>query len=127
MCFLMLRGDMAATVTIDKRAAVVNFQYQRGDTVAEPITILESGSPANLTGRVYRAQLRKRINSASSVPFSITIPTPATGEMVLRLDPAETALLSGTYFWDLEQEVGGVVRTLIRGEFVFDPDTTRSD
>jgi hypothetical protein len=118
---------MAATVTIDKRAAVVNFQYQRGDTVAEPITILESGSPANLTGRVYRAQLRKRINSASSVPFSITIPTPATGEMVLRLDPAETALLSGTYFWDLEQEVGGVVRTLIRGEFVFDPDTTRSD
>jgi len=118
---------MAATVTIDKRAAVVNFKYQRGDTVAEPITILEGGSPANLTGRTYRAQLRKRINSAASVVFLITIANPATGEMVLRLDSDETALLSGTYFWDLEQEMGDVVRTLIRGEFVFDPDTTRSD
>ena len=118
---------MAATVTIDKRAAVVNFKYQRGDTVAEPITILEAGSPADLTGRVYRAQLRKRINAAASVVFSITIADPLTGEMVLRLTSDETSLLSGTYFWDLEQEIGDVVRTLIRGEFVFDPDTTRSD
>lgn len=118
---------MAATVTIDKRAAVVNFKYQRGDTVAEPITILEAGSPADLTERVYRAQLRKRVNTASSLVFDITIDDPLTGEMVLRLDHDQTALLSGTYFWDLEQDIGGVVRTLIRGEFVFDPDTTRSD
>lgn len=118
---------MAATVTIDKRAAVVNFKYQRGDTVAEPITILEAGTPADLTGRVYKAQLRKRANTASSLLFDITIADPETGEMVLRLDHDVTAELSGTYSWDLEQEVGGVVRTLIRGEFVFDPDTTRSD
>jgi hypothetical protein len=118
---------MAATVTIDKRAAVVNFKYQRGDTVAEPITILEAGSPANLTGRVYRAQLRKRANAAASVQFVITIATPATGQMVLHLDHDTTSELSGTYFWDLEQDISGVVRTLIRGDFVFDPDTTRSD
>lgn len=118
---------MAATVTIDKRAAVVNFKYQRGDTVAEPITILEAGSPADLTGREYHAQLRKRANIAESVVFEITINDPTTGEMVLHLDHDTTSELSGTYSWDLEQHIGAVVRTLIRGEFVFDPDTTRSD
>lgn len=113
------------TAMIDKRAAIVSYAYQRGDTVAEPVTILEGGVPADITGRTYRAQLR-RYDDPDPIDFTIDITAPTAGQIVLRLDDAQSALLDGTYQWDLEQNAGGVVRTLVGGTWLFDPDVTHS-
>lgn len=111
--------------TIDKRPATVDFAYRRGDTVSEPITLVEAGVVANLTGRTYRAQLRKAVDGAIIESFVVTIANPLLGQMVLSLTPAETELLRGPYCWDLEQTAAGVVRTLVAGTWTFDADVTR--
>lgn len=113
------------TAKIDKRPARVNYSYRRGDTVAEPVTILEAGVPADISTRTYRAQIRKSIGGAPFVAFTVDTTDGPNGELVLRLTDTQTETLSGRYFWDLEQIAGGVVRTLIAGEWFFDPDVTR--
>lgn len=113
------------TAKIDKRPARVNYKYRRGDTVAEQVTIEEGGVAANITGRTYRAQLRKTVGGEVFVAFTVDITNPAGGVLVMRLTDTQTEPLSGRYYWDLEQTAGGVVRTLMAGEWTFDPDVTR--
>ena len=113
------------TAKIDKRPARVNYKYRRGDTVAEPVTIIEAGVPANISARTYRAHIRKTVGGEPFLSFTVDVTDAAGGELVMRLADTQTEALSGRYFWDLEQTAGGVVRTLIAGEWVFEPDVTR--
>lgn len=117
---------MTTTTKIDKRPGKVNFGYRRGDTVAEPVTILEGGVAADITGRVYRAQLRTDADADVFVAFTVDIVDAAAGQIVLRLDHDITKGLSGPYAWDLEQDTSGVIRTLLAGTWTFDPDVTRT-
>lgn len=117
---------MNTAALIDKRAAIINYAYQRGDTVAEPVQILEGGVAADITGRTYRAQLRRYDDDPAPIDFTVDIIAPTVGQLVLRLDDTQSALLDGTYQWDLEQNAGGVIRTLLGGTWLFDPDTTHS-
>jgi hypothetical protein len=49
----------------------------------------------------------------------------ATGQLVLRIDSADTEDLSGEYVWDLEQTIGGNPRTILAGKWAFEADVTR--
>ena len=114
------------TATVDLRPGKLNIKTSRGDTVAVPITIQEGGSPANLTGRTYAAQIRKSRASATAVTVTVDTTGAASGQLVLRLTAADTATLSGEYQWDLQQTQGGTVRTILEGRWTFGADVTHA-
>lgn len=114
-----------ATPTVDLRPGKLNIKVSRGDTDGIPIDIREGGVAADLTGRTFTAQLRRSANATTAVDVEVDTTDADTGRLVLRLDPAVTETLSGDYQWDLEQVVGGTVRTLLKGTWSFDPDVTR--
>lgn len=115
------------TPTVDLRPGKLNIKVARGDTDGIPIDITEGGIAADLTGRTYTAQLRRSANSTTAVDVEVDTTDAATGRLVLRLDPAVTETLSDDYEWDLEQDDGGTVRTLLAGIWHFQPDVTRDE
>lgn len=114
------------TATVDLRPGKLNIKTSRGDTVGVPLTIQEGGSPANLIGRTYAAQIRKSKSSATAVTVTVDTAGAASGQLVLRLAAGDTDDLSGDYQWDLQQTQGGTVRTILEGRWTFGPDVTRS-
>ena len=114
------------TPTVDLRPGKLDIKVRRGDTDGIPIVIQESGSPADLTGRTYRAQLRKTVTTTTAVDITVDTTEAAAGTLILRLDPIVTAALAGDYAWDLEQDYGGTIRTIVAGKWTFDPDVTRT-
>lgn len=113
------------TPTVDLLPGKLNIKVSRGDTDGIPLDITEGGSPADLTGRTYAAQLRRSPTSSTAVEITVDTTDAATGRLVLRLDTAITETLSGDYQWDLEQTIGGTVRTILAGKWTFSPDVTR--
>jgi hypothetical protein len=116
-----------ANPTVDLRPGKLDIKVSRGDTDGIPIVIQEGGVAADLTGRTYAAQLRRSKNSATAVDITVDTTEAATGILTLRLEPIITETLTGEYQWDLEQTVGGTVRTLLAGRWMFDPDVTRDE
>jgi hypothetical protein len=115
------------TATVDLRPGKLNIKSTRGDTVALPITISEAGAPADLTGRTYLCQIRRTKPGDVIVEVDVDTTDAATGELVLRIDDADTEPLSGDYVWDLEQSIGDNPRTILAGKWNFDPDVTREE
>lgn len=115
------------TPTVDLRPGKLNVKVARGDTDGIPIDITENGVAADLTGRTYTAQLRRSPNSTTAIDVTVDTTGAATGRLVLRLTPEVTETLSGDYRWDLEQDDGGSIRTLLTGIWQFDPDVTRDE
>lgn len=113
-----------AAPTVDLRPGKLNIKTSRGDTVGVPLTIQESGSPADLTGRTYAAQLRKSVTAATATTITVDTTGAGSGQLVLRLDAATTAGLIGVYLWDLQQTQGGTVRTILEGRWTFGADVT---
>lgn len=116
-----------ATPTVDLLPGKLNIKVSRGDTDGIPIDIHEDGVAADLTGRTYAAQLRRSPNSATAIDVTVDMTDADTGRLVLRLDPDVTEDLTGDYQWDLEQTMGGTVRTLLAGKWTFAPDVTRDE
>lgn len=116
------------TATVDLRPGRLDIKTTRGDDVGVPIDIREGGELADLTGRTYEAQLRRTADSAT-VSAEVTVDTTgaAAGRLVLRLEDAVTDDLKGVFYWDLEQTIGGTVRTILAGRWTFDADVTRDD
>lgn len=115
------------TPKVDLRPGKLDILVTRGDTDGIPIVIQEGGVPADLSGRTYAAQLRASPNATAAVDVTVDTTDAADGTLVLRLEPAVTEGLSGTYAWDLEQTIGGTVRTLLAGKWIFGPDVTRDE
>jgi stress response protein SCP2 len=107
--------------------ATKNLKFMRGDTQQLNITINVNGTPVNLEGYTFRAQIRTERNSGSiAASFTCTIPNPANGQVLAFLSAANSALLpDGVLFWDFEQTVGGVVTTLMTGKCTVLADVTR--
>lgn len=108
--------------TVDFRPARVNVRSVRGDTVAMPISLVEGGNPASLAGRTFAAQLRVTTEDVDDTPFTTEV---SGGTVTLRMTADVTEGLEGQYAWDLQQTLGGAVRTLVGGLWTFDPDVTR--
>lgn len=114
-----------ATTTVNLLPGKLNIKTSRGDTVAVPITIQEGGDPADLTGRTYAAQLRRSKTATTSVSITVDTTDADEGRLVLRLAADDTEALSGDYQWDMQQTIGGSVRTILEGRWTFGLDVTR--
>jgi hypothetical protein len=115
-----------ATPTIDFRAGKLRILMMRGDTAGVAVGLRVNGVDEDLTGRTYRAQIRRTENSATAYEVTVDTAEAADGVLILRMDPEVTGGLSGDFVWDLEEDNGGTIRTRGRGPWIFTPDTTRA-
>lgn len=99
-----------------------------GDTEIVTVTVQDSdGNPINIAGRTYSAQIRERASSASPLAtFTCSIVNAAAGKFQCVLSAATTeALQPANAKWDLQENYGGVITTLIAGDAVISRDVTR--
>jgi hypothetical protein len=100
-----------------------------GDTETVTVTLQDStGTPVNITGRTYAAQVRVTADASSALAaFSCSVTNGAAGQLACTLSATTTAALStGVAVWDLQETNGSVVTTLLAGPVRIDQDVTRS-
>ena len=115
-----------ATPTIDLRAGKLKILMMRGDTAGVPIEIRANGVTEDLTGRTYRAQIRRSVNATTAYDVTVDTTEAEDGILILRMDPEVTETLSGDFVWDLEEDNGGTIRTRGMGPWNFTADVTRT-
>lgn len=104
-----------------------------GDDFSHVVTFYTSytsptvNTPESITGRTYRAQMRKtRKSTTTAATFTCTLTDAANGEMTFSLTDVETAALkSGSFVVDLEETNSGVVTTPVWWEATVTQDITR--
>lgn len=99
-----------------------------GDTETVTVTMQDAnGSAINITGRTYSAQIREKASSTSALAtFSCSIVNAAQGKFACTLSSTVTANLSpANAVWDLQENNGGTITTLMAGEAVISRDVTR--
>jgi len=87
-------------------------------------------NPVDLTGFTARMQIRRDVQATGidlaltteNGGISIDIPT---ATITLSATAAQTALLGGTYYYDLEMVSGDEVTRLLQGKFILDREVTR--
>ena len=105
--------------------ARLDLKFVSGDSFSRTILIKDENGPIDLTGLTGRAQIRDRPNGTLLAEFTVTIPTPLTGEVVFSLTTAQTRALPGKGVWDLELD-GGLnnTHTIVTGAVCVIPDVT---
>lgn len=114
--------------TIDLRPAELTYKILRGDDFADTVTIKE-GDPlaaVDVSARTYTAQVRRTAAGEVVATMSIDMSGAATGEVTYRIADTVTATMLGDYLWDIQQDSGGVIRTLMGGKFKVEADITRA-
>ena len=99
-----------------------------GDTETVSVTLQDSaGSPINITGRTYAAQIRATADATSTLAtFTCSITNAAAGQFACTLSAATTADLSSQMaVWDLQETNGSTITTLLAGPVRIDQDVTR--
>ena len=99
-----------------------------GDTETVTVTMQDAnGSAINITGRTYSAQIREKASSTSALAtFTCSIVNGAQGKFACTLSSAITSNLSpANAVWDLQENNGGTITTLMAGEAVISRDVTR--
>lgn len=100
----------------------------QGATFKRIITIADSeGAPLNLTGNVFRGQIRKRYTSeAFLVEFTCVLTEPTAGKLIIALTDTETsAIPAGDWVYDVEWVNQGMVSRLIEGQAITTAEVTR--
>lgn len=108
--------------------ALYPISVRIGDTETVTVTLQESnGTPVNITGRTYAAQIRPTADSSTVIAtFSCAITNAAAGQFACTLSATTTAALSiGTGVWDLQETNGTVKTTILAGPVRIDYDVTR--
>ena len=114
-----------ATVTI--LPAKLNYKITRGDDFADEVTIKENGVAVDVSARTYTAQVRATTEATDVVAtFSIDMSSAASGVVGFSIADTVTDDLLGPYVWDFQQDTAGVIRTLMGGTFIVQPDVTRA-
>ena len=121
--------DSTETRPVDSARAI-----KRGDTFARTVrfwTDSTKTTPRSLTG-TFLCQLRLKeigpTNPTEPVVATVTVDdtNAATGVLILGMDPAVTLDLPKSGVWDLQNDVTGVISTLIGGKFATDNDVSRA-
>lgn len=110
---------------------MTDFKKYRGDTVSLTLTFTASGVVQNIAGWTIWLTLKSSANdpdSAAALQKTATISGDgSTGIATIELSPAETALLLGTYYYDIQYKTGaGAIKTILDGKFTFKKDITRA-
>lgn len=98
-----------------------------GDTETISFTLLDDGSPVDVTGRTYRGQVRSTAASTAVLAtFSCSVTNGTAGQFSCTLSAATTGALSaGQAVYDIEETFGSVVNTLLQGPVFIVQDVTR--
>jgi hypothetical protein len=108
-------------------AAERNITIYKGDTYVHEVRIKNSENVnTDITGRTYKAQIRKsRSSDAIVLNFDIVITDAQNGIIRMSLSPENTSVVSsGTYFYDFEEKNQDIVTTLMSGKVTVTGDVT---
>jgi hypothetical protein len=89
----------------------------RGDPIEIPVNITVAGSPIDVSGFTWRAQIRTGFDGQLVTAFTTTVQIPSGGtlpsQVLLTLDDVESRKLENGYVFDLEQldGAGETIRT----------------
>lgn len=111
--------------------APLDIEVYIGDTLTVTVTVKNAGTPVNITGRTYSAQIRKTPKSTTILAtFTCAITNAAGGVMVATLPASVTSALSvARAAWDLQEitpsSPENIVQTLVAGYADIVQDVTR--
>ena len=102
--------------------------YQGDDWAAIVRVYLPNNEPAELTGYTARAQIRRASADADPIVAYSFAPVVQMSDIILSVPAASSALLQGSYLWDLElltPEPDVVTSTILRGNVQVVAEVTR--
>lgn len=87
-----------------------------------------NGLPLNLTGYTARGQIRRNYSSSTKVDFTIAIPSPTSGTLLVTLAKTTTATMKAQrYVYDIEVTDGsGKTTRILEGQLEINPAVSRS-
>ena len=107
-----------------------NIEHYKGDTFKQVLMVYKvNGIAQNLTGAIIRMQLRKEKDGVSYLELTsvanagITITDAVNG--AFKINTQIIDINAGNYIYDIEFNIGGVIETLIKGDFIITNDVTR--
>lgn len=109
-------------------ADFVELHIDAGSTFSTEVTVRDAnGLVINLTNYTARAQLRKSYYSTTATDFTIEIPQPVTGILMISLTASNTANIKpGRYVYDVElQSNTGIVTRIFEGIATISPNVTK--
>jgi len=105
-----------------------DIEIVKGDDYVHVVNIkTRAGAPVVITGYTYQAQLRKvKTQADPDATFTALVSDGPNGEITITLDAADTSDLAvACYQWDLQQDTGTAITTILAGEARFVSDVTR--
>lgn len=108
----------------DYTAAIYDVRMTQGDSFSEELLMEDGeGDAIDLSGYVFRSQLRRTADNGLVAEFGISV---SDSTVTRTLAPNVTAGLSGTYVHDFQwTDPQGNIRTLLSGEFEIEAEVTR--
>jgi len=107
--------------------AFVPLRIYQGDDFMLTVRVSQSGSPINITGFVFAAEIRDGYADDAPVTetFTITIDDAPGGILNISLTDLQTAAIdAGDYRWDLQMTDGSETTTLLAGPVTVIPQVT---
>lgn len=99
--------------------ANLNIECYVGDDVAKTLKFRAANrtTPIDLTGYTFVAKAFTSTGAVAAT-FSVTCPSPASGDLTISLaDSVTTSLGAGTWAWSLVQTISAVTTTILTGVF----------
>ena len=110
----------------------MNFSLKRGDDQVFALEFTENGVVKDITGWTIYFTLKKNIDDTDAnavLKKDITTHTdPTQGKTEIPLLNAETDVLEGLYFYDIQYKdvaTPAIVKTVLSGQMTFTKDVTR--
>lgn len=100
-------------------AANLNIECYKGDDVAKVLKFRASDrtTAIDLTGYTFAA-LALNTDGTTAATFSVTCPSPTSGNVTVSLNDATTTSLgAGSWKWSMTQTVSNVTTTILVGTF----------
>lgn len=108
-------------------AGKYDLTIDQGSDFSITLTLTRDGSAINLTGYTAKSHIRATKESTNYVPFTITFPDRAAGQLTMTLgNESSTNMAAGQYLYDLEiVSSTDVVTRLIEGKITLNREITR--
>lgn len=110
-------------------AAVSNLVIDQGTTYSVTITVNDdTGVARDLSGFTARAQMRRSYYTTSNTALTVSVSSPADGEISMSLSATQTsALKAGRYVYDLElvSANANIVERIVEGIITVYPEVTK--
>ena len=109
-------------------AVKADIIIDQGSTYSTNLNLTDSSNnPVNLTGYVGRSQFRPSYDSNTAYSFTVSIPNPNTGVVILSLSANDSSNVAfGKYLYDVELvDSGGNVTRIVEGILTLTPEVTK--